>query len=97
MIGYEFNIAIIPIIGLLWVLLSYVVVLVFKKSPHWVYQSFIVMFIAYFIYSDMLEQKNYSVNIGFTAYYIFIPAVLSSIYYLIYGLVFGYRIIKHKK
>lgn len=97
MIGYESNIAIIPIIGLLWVLLSYVVVLVFKKSPHWVYQSFIVMFIAYFIYSDMLEQKNYSVNIGFTAYYIFIPAVLSSIYYLIYGLAFGYRIIKHKK
>ena len=97
MIGYESNIAIIPIIGLLWVLLSYVVVLVFKKSPHWVYQSFIVMFIAYFIYSGMLKQKNYSVNIGFTAYYIFIPAVLSSIYYLIYGLVFGYRIIKHKK
>lgn len=97
MIGYESNIAIIPIIGLSWVLLSYVVVLVFRKSPHWVYQSFIVMFIAYFIYSDMLEQKNYIVYVGFTAYYIFIPAVLSSIYYLIYGLVYGYRVIAHKK
>lgn len=97
LLNYEFVPAMVMLIGYLWVAITYILVLKFKKSKHLIFQSYIVLFITLYIFVRMIDDLSIMIDQGMAPIFILIPAVLSVIYYLVVGVQYIYQRKKIKK
>lgn len=92
LLSYEFIPAMIMIIGYLWVAITYVLVLKYKKSKHLIFQSYIVLFFIAWIFDIMMNQRSIITSYsGMASVFILIPALLSALYYLVVGVQYIYN------
>lgn len=97
LLQYEFFAGLCLLTGFVWVILTYILVLKYKKSTHLLYQSYIVLLILFSVHATLLNQANIYWDYGFSPIFIVIPALLSIIYYLVYGIQYGYQFLSSKK
>ena len=96
LLSYEFVPALLMIFGYLWIVVTYVLVLKYKKSIHLIFQSFIVLFLIFGIFDRMMDARNIIMGVnGIGMIFIFIPAALSILYYLVIGVQYMYQ--RHQK
>lgn len=79
---YYFIPGFLVLIGLLWIIATYIFYFIKKISHQFLYQSFIVMFVLFAIASSMTDQIGYSTMIGFSVLFVLIPCLLAMIYYI---------------
>jgi len=92
LLSYEFAPAMLLIFGYLWIVVTYVLVLKYRKSKHLIFQSYIVFFLIFGIFDRMMDARNIIMGVkGFGSIFIFIPATLGILYYLIVGVQYMYQ------
>lgn len=84
-------------VGFVWIALSYLLVLKYKKSQHIIYQAYIVMLVLFSMHGSLLVRADIYWDYGFSPIFILIPALLSIIYYVVYGIQYGYKLISKPK
>lgn len=97
LLQYEFFAGLCLLTGFVWVALTYFFVLKFKKSTHLLYQSFIVLLILFSVHATLLDRAEIYWDYSFSPIFIVMPALLSIIYYLVYGIQYGYKLLSSKK